>query len=273
MKIEEIPVDKIHVADRLRPVTEDVIPALAANIARDGLRQPIEVAKALGGNWVLVAGAHRLAACKHLGWETIPAVIVIGTKLALRQRELMENLARNELSVLERCQFVAELKKLFEEEHPEARNHVSGGLARQGNQRMPNLAIADWYAEVALRSDRSVRVIQREASIGERLWNDAADKLRGTAFEDKQAELEALARLAPPVQTKAAELVTRKTDPQPSIRAAIAFLDGRTKVQEEGDKKLLKLIDAWERAGKKTRVAFLDWLREHEMIALREDDR
>lgn len=273
MKIEEIPVDTIHVADRLRPVTEDVIPALAANIARDGLRQPIEVAKALGGNWVLVAGAHRLAACKHLGWETIASIVVVGTKLALRQRELMENLARNELSVLERCQFVAELKKLFEEEHPEARNHVSGGLARQGNQRMPNLAIADWYAEVALRSDRSVRVIQREASIGERLWSDAADKLRGTAFEDKQAELEALARLAPPVQTKAAELVTRKTDPQPSIRAAIAFLDGRTKVQEEGDKKLLKLIDAWERAGKKTRVAFLDWLREHEMIALREDDR
>lgn len=66
-----IPIDSVRVvAQDRRPIDADLVDALVASIRRDGLRTPIDVAK---GTLVLCAGAHRLAACKKLGMNTIPA--------------------------------------------------------------------------------------------------------------------------------------------------------------------------------------------------------
>lgn len=170
MQIVTVRLVTLEISDRRRPAAYRVVEQLARDIEKRGLRQPIEVAKTKGGHR-LVAGLHRVMACKSLGWTEIPAVVVKGDAVSLRRDELLENLARNELSKLERCLFVAELKRLHQEENPAAKNggdRKSAEFAAQ-NQSAKFGNLIDWYSDVAARSDRAVRSIAREAMIGERL--------------------------------------------------------------------------------------------------------
>ena len=54
---------------------------LVGSIRENGLLQPIMVVKKPGGDtYDLLAGHLRLAACKKLGWKTIPAVVMDSTR-------------------------------------------------------------------------------------------------------------------------------------------------------------------------------------------------
>jgi ParB-like chromosome segregation protein Spo0J len=64
-------IDKIKVRDRYRKHLGDV-DALAASIEELGLLHPI-VTRPDGR---LIAGERRLAACRRLGWKTVPVTIV-----------------------------------------------------------------------------------------------------------------------------------------------------------------------------------------------------
>lgn len=69
-----IPIESVQLIEQdRRPIDADLVEALVASIQRDGLRTPIDVAE---GTLVLCAGAHRLAACKKLGMNTISARIL-----------------------------------------------------------------------------------------------------------------------------------------------------------------------------------------------------
>ena len=67
----ELPLDAIHVGERHRRDLGD-IDALAANIQRVGLLQPIVVTP----DGFLLCGERRLRAAKLLGWKMIPVTIV-----------------------------------------------------------------------------------------------------------------------------------------------------------------------------------------------------
>jgi ParB family transcriptional regulator, chromosome partitioning protein len=65
------PIAEIRIGERHRRDMGD-IEALAASIEDIGLLNPIT----LNEHGFLLAGARRLAACKRLGWETIPVNVV-----------------------------------------------------------------------------------------------------------------------------------------------------------------------------------------------------
>jgi ParB-like nuclease domain len=67
----------IEVGERHRRDLGD-IPALARSIAEVGLLHPIVVRS----DGVLIAGERRLAACKSLGWETVPVTSIDIDKIA-----------------------------------------------------------------------------------------------------------------------------------------------------------------------------------------------
>lgn len=72
-QIRNIPVDRIAATpstDSAREVSE-----LAESIARHGLLQPVIVHERSPGNYIVVAGNLRLAACRQLGWSEIPCVL------------------------------------------------------------------------------------------------------------------------------------------------------------------------------------------------------
>ena len=70
-----VPVSSVKIGDRHRKDLGD-IEALAASIRDLGLLHPIVIA----ADGLLLAGERRLAACKLLGWATIPATVIEGTE-------------------------------------------------------------------------------------------------------------------------------------------------------------------------------------------------
>lgn len=203
MKIIEIPIAAIDDGGRLRPVTDEAASKLAADIAERGLRQPIEVQKKTADRWLLVSGAHRLAGCRLLGWERIPAVVIPEGTMERRRDELLENLARREMTKLERCQYVAAFRELYIEQHPEARR---GGDRRSADFKTNGDSV--WSEEAAERCPHmGPRSAQRYAAIGDSLDPDAADALRETDIADKLTELDALSRQTPERQRRIATLL------------------------------------------------------------------
>jgi ParB family chromosome partitioning protein len=72
--IKEIDLSQIYTDDQYAD-SED-ISQLAHSIQAHGLLQPVIVIKDLAHNrYNLLAGHLRFAACKKLGWKTIPAII------------------------------------------------------------------------------------------------------------------------------------------------------------------------------------------------------
>jgi ParB family chromosome partitioning protein len=69
--MRKLAINKIKVRDRFRKNLGD-IDSLAASIDEVGLLHPI-VVRPDGG---LIAGERRLAACKKLGWKSVPVTLV-----------------------------------------------------------------------------------------------------------------------------------------------------------------------------------------------------
>lgn len=246
----------IDVRDRLRPADQASVGALARDIDRRGLRVPIEVTGQLRGDkkYRLVSGLHRITAFQSLGREDIPAFIVSGNLLELRRDELLENLTRNELSKLERAQFLAELKRVHLEIHPEA---AHGGDRRSGEFQERNFP--SWSEAAVSRTGWTEATLKKAVAIGERLDAGVADRLRATAIAENQKELETLSRFSPSIQERIAGLLV--SGDARSVTGAHRLLSG---APGEGDgedgpeeKALKKLLDAWNRAPGKVRARFL----------------
>lgn len=260
MKIINIPIADVQVLpSRVRPVSEKAAYALALDIEKRGLRQPIEVTKDQGG-WVLVSGGHRLAACQQLGLDEIAAVEVSGSKKDIRLDELMENLARNELSALERCISTAELRDIYQQNNPLAKR---GGDRKSADfedqdQSATRGTLIEWYHSVATRSERAVRTIKRQAAIGARLSYATTMRLQGTEFEDNQRELEALSKLGAERQAEVIKLLFRVPDPATSVAGALAILGGHV-AQDDPDAKMFNsVVDRFSRWSASQKKRFID---------------
>lgn len=254
--LQSIALADIDVRDRLRPADQASVEALARDIDRRGLRVPIEVAGQLRGDkkYRLVSGLHRITAFKALGLEAIPAFVVSGNALELRRDELLENLTRNELSKLERAQFVADLKRVYLELNPEA---AHGGDRRSDDFQDANDGnLKAWYDVIADRSQRAARTIQREAAIGERLDRDAADALRALPIADNQKELEALTRFSQEIQRGLAGVLS--SGGARSVTGAHRTLSGAP-AQDDGAERdaVDRLVDAFTRLPKRDQDRFL----------------
>lgn len=107
-------IDDIVIADGRREVDPAVVKRLADSIENVGLRHPITVRKK-GEQYILVAGRHRIEACRKLGREHVQATIVSMTNAEARMWEIAENLHRAELTKLERAEQIEEWRKLSKE--------------------------------------------------------------------------------------------------------------------------------------------------------------
>ena len=196
---------------------------------------------------------------------------VAGTDLELRRDEHLDNLARNGLTMLERAVALADLRRIYQALHPETREHVAGGKARQrsaGANFAP--AASSVFADaVVARSERGKRTILQAAAIGEKLTEDSVARLRGTDFENIQRELEILSQQTAKRQAKILDLVLRAENPAASVTDAIARLDGR-KAADAAQKALAALVDRWGRMPKASRKSFVMSLKDEQLDELAE---
>lgn len=112
MPIVAIDIDQISYGRNRRPVNQEKVEELKESIKANGLLNPITVDQNLN----LIAGLHRLTACKLLKLEQIQCnIITYEDAVHARLAEIDENLIRSELSVLERAQLCSERERILEQ--------------------------------------------------------------------------------------------------------------------------------------------------------------
>jgi ParB family transcriptional regulator, chromosome partitioning protein len=227
-------ISDIRIGRRLRAPRPAVIAELAENIGRIGLQMPISVSSGVsklesGGSGVsfdLVAGLHRLEACRSLGHEEIEATIV---QMDADERvlwEIDENLCRADLTELERGEHLVKRKEIYERKWPQTR--VGAAQASGMNRALGNVAeissatsfSVDTAEKVGV-TDRTIRQSIRRAS---KIDSKVRDRIRDNPeIADSGAELDALAAMTTPEeQRKAVALV--ETGQAAGIRDAVRLM-------------------------------------------------
>lgn len=235
-------VSAIDATGRLRPVDRSHAQMIAASMNESGLIQPIVVrADASGNGLKLVVGGHRLCGAEINGWDEIAAILIECSDDEARQIEIDENLARKELTALERAEFLAERKRIYETLHPEAAN----GKAKKPKTekgKVANLAtFARFSKDAAKSTGLGERTVQRACELAASLSPEAIALIRGTKLADNQAQLQALAALAPADQVTVAGLIKASAAPNVAKARAIAGLVPEGSAVREDDRLLVEL--------------------------------
>jgi ParB family transcriptional regulator, chromosome partitioning protein len=204
--IIDLSLDAIELRNRLRPIEEASMLALAASFGERGQDAPVIVRdRDDGSNKVrLVAGAHRVAAARYLGWETIKAVVRSLSDDEARLTEIDENVVRRELSALDRAVFLAERKKVYERLHPETKH--GGSRPRKGEEgQVANMATFNRYSkDAAKKTGLSERSVQRATELAMKLDPSVIEALRLSPLAENSAALKKLSLLPADQQIGAA---------------------------------------------------------------------
>jgi len=119
-KIIEIAIDDIAVPAEMHQVDEDIVFRIVNSINEIGLQaQGVITVKWLpigsACRATLVVGRHRLEAFRRLGWSMVPATIFDGNSADAELWRINENLARKELTALERAEQIDRAVRLIDE--------------------------------------------------------------------------------------------------------------------------------------------------------------
>lgn len=211
MQVSRIPLKSLKASGQPRPLVTEAVDRLAASIGEVGLIQPITVRSTTIMNaglaedgFQIVAGHHRVAACRALGWNEIEAVVIgASDHLSAELIEIDENLCRSELTASQRAQAIKRRKAIWEALHP-AEIQVGKICPPEIGYGKPPPQEQGFAAETAAVSGESKRAINQHLARAEALGDDLP-RVAGTSL-DKGVELDALAKLP---EADRAELIER----------------------------------------------------------------
>lgn len=185
----ELQIAEIVVPEGRRVVSDEKVVELAESIGDIGLINPITVTTAKR----LVAGAHRLAAMKRLGRETIEAVVRELSELDAELAEIDENLIRNDLTAAERAKYTARRKAIYLAKHPETKTGGAPGKAG-GGKVAKNSNLESFVNTTSKASGRSKTRISEDVRRGEKVAEEVLDNIAGTSM-DSGVNLDVLSKL------------------------------------------------------------------------------
>lgn len=243
----EVKISEIAVNNRKRKINSDKVRELAESIKQVGLLQPVVINESNR----LIAGWHRLEACKALKWESIPCRKLTGlSALDTELAEIDENLVRNELTVLERAEHLKRRKEIYEAKYPEAKAEerrklglkqnieknvlTSKNYENRGEIVSPREDIPLSFSEdTATKLGVSPRTVQQEVQIAEKIAPDVKEIIADTELADSKKDLLKLARMEPETQKKVAEKI--------AVGEAKSIVDARRLLKRESVKKTPEL--------------------------------
>ncbi|MCA1492731.1 ParB N-terminal domain-containing protein [Ensifer sp. NBAIM29] len=227
--VQDIKLSDIDIPeDRARDFDPEEAAALAPIIAAQGLLHPIRVRMA-GNRYRLVAGLRRLEAARNNEWEHIPATISkAATDDEARLEEVMENLARHELKVLDRCHHLHELKQVYERLHPETKH----GGDRKSEIKTQKLRLDPDGAEVfgfAAITAEKIGLSRRSIELAVKIWKDLSvasrQRCAGTWLADHQAGLKQLAEQSAADQAKVLDLLFADPPKATNVPDALTIIE------------------------------------------------
>lgn len=276
MKVESQLVENIDIGDRLRAVDDSKVRQLAESMGAVGLLNPIYVRYSDDQSecW-LVAGAHRLAAAKLLGWDQIDTVELAGDNLTAQLAEIDENLCRAELTPTQEAEHLARRKEVWEamreaERTPDLAGETGGATCTtslsDGRAAGPQHE-EGFAASTAKATGKNKSTVTRATRRATEVCQAARDLIRGTSldtgafldrlikrgFTDEEQvqhvseQLDAIAdkeRRAQLAEEKKARAAAAKQEKEDARNEACNFLHEKLTAREWG-----YLIDMFERSG------------------------
>lgn len=183
-----VPIDQIKIGHNRRPVKGDKVDELKESIKANGLLNPITVDQKLN----LIAGLHRLTACKLLGLEAIECNIVAYTGAdQARLAEIDENLIRNELEPLERSELWLERDQILERMGLRAKVGDNQHTLKGGETISPP---PKRTLELAREAGYSERTFQHGKQIAKGIHPEVKQLIKGTPIADSPTALLKIAR-------------------------------------------------------------------------------
>lgn len=246
--MKRVSIEAIHhgLTNRKRPLVAEAVTRLAESIALDGLLNPVTVREIEPGTYRLLAGRHRLEACKKLGWTDVPVTIKSSVGdgeldgLHDELSEVDENLIRTDLGAVHESVHLRERKrivtaiearrKVIEAERLAAKEKAETGKVSKKTQGLKDDRSRREHAksretagtanngkftrETAQALNKSESEVRKGVQRGDVLVDVAAkagvpfDKVAGTQL-DVKSELDALTTLAREFPSAAIDLVRK----------------------------------------------------------------
>lgn len=222
--IEIVKVSSIAAPKRPSPLNETVIEHHMLSIHRAGLLSPLLVIRVPNSDaFLLIAGAHRLEALRRLGLTEVQVNIREGDAEEVEMDHLEENLARKELSVMERAFQERRLFELYTTKHPKTLRGIAGAIARHkhATERIS-------FAVAMARPRSGPRTIRDRLSIAKHLQPEAASVLYGTPAANRLACLKSLSKLPQEEQVRVAKVLAEESTT--SVPQAVQSLLGSPKL-------------------------------------------
>ena len=202
MKINEVKINEGR-----RVTDQKKIKELADSIKELGLLNPITVNE----DGTLIAGMHRLEACKLLGYEEIKVNKINLSALLAELAEIDENLVRNELHWLEIDKQLRRRKAIYEQLHPETKQGLAGAIGKhkRANGIMPSAKT--FTKDTADKLGQSQSNIQRSVARAESIEDEEViEQIKELDISKTEGTI--LARFEPEQQKKIIEVKKQKTD-------------------------------------------------------------
>jgi DNA modification methylase len=195
----KINIDEIKIIDRKRNAGD--ITQLSASINEIGLLQPITVTS----DFRLIAGLHRLTACKYLGWQEIEVNVVdYDSEILSELAEIDENLIRNELTQFDKSIQTNRRKEIYEILHPHTAQGKTNNRANQHTikneespqlEELPQSKTESFVLQTAKATNQSRQNVERNSRRG-KVLKPLENLIKGSRFEDNGKELDELVKIA-----------------------------------------------------------------------------
>ena len=254
-----LPTAQIELGRRLRPVSAAGVATIVASVREIGqIANPIVVRQLRRKGetvWVVLDGAHRLAAASELGWDEVPVRVFECTDDQARLLEIDGNLAGAELNPLDTAVFLANRKAVYEKLHPEAAHRVF-----RGNQHEDVVTDIESFTTVtAEKFGMTPRHVRRLIAAGSKLGPDEIARLRAAPRQVTLKDLQDIAGIGAAPQRY--EVVKALAEGQAKNAAsALKALQAPVEVPEKDpvEAQFVALKTAWKRAGAQARRRFAD---------------
>lgn len=183
-----VKISEIKIRNRKRKLGD--IEGLIQSIKLSGLINPITIST----DYVLIAGLHRLEACKKIGHTEINANILDAGESETELLEIDENLVRNNLTVLEQAEQLKRRKEIYEELYPES----NPDIIKLKNLSKRNDCVSEkpktFTKDTAMKTGKSQRSIQQDLQIANKISEEIKEDIKGTELENNKTSLLKIAK-------------------------------------------------------------------------------
>lgn len=240
VNVEKILIENITIPEGRRALNPITVAGLADSMGRLGLMVPVTIRSNSDDMAILIAGHHRLAAAKRLGWTAIDCIVRDCTADEAEMWEISENLHRAELTVLERSEQMARWVELADKV---AQLAPPGGV--QPNDTGIRKATRDLGVERT-----SIQRAMRVAA----LTPEAKEAARQRGLDDNQTAMIAAAAVSPERQAEAIHHYADMKERAAAERANVPRVVDWTDIEATQKKRLMA---AWNDASPAVKEWFL----------------